>query len=1083
MDRQIKRGGSILFYEIGSEYGSLWRKWDLHVHTPFSILHNNYKMEEEEKNRLEKHFQNQKTSYSDEDIKIFYYIRQLFNRAIENEIAAIGITDYFFIEGYKRIREIIPSDFNLSDKNEKILRCIFKEELENDEDYLNKIKKIKLFPNIEFRTASVITDNKGNGSSSKIQFHVIFSDDVPVESIEKNFLYQLHFIRGTEKNIPLTKENVEETGKLYAKSEIGNGTSDLERGANSIGIDSHEIYKLVHSEKFKDKAILVLPEEDQSKINWNSQAGFLRKAYYKISDAIFTSNTKTIEWCLSNECKKTIDKHLPYLWGSDAHEYSKMFQVENDKFCWINADVTFKGLLQALHRFQNRIFIGKIPKEVSDFKKRKYDTIKELHIKPNKEKGKKWFDSTIHFSPYMTTIIGNKGSGKSAIVDILGFLGNSHKMKYASFLNNARFLNKKTNYGNDYSGEVRFWDDKKDNSIIKSTLSSVFDEKDIEKVMYLPQNYIEDVCNNLDNTFQKEINNMIFSYIPIEDREDTNTIEELIDRKTQGIKDNILILQSELKKINQDIIKLEDKSTSDYKKMLENSLQELERKIENHEQQKPAVVTKPQDIEQDEHAKHIPLCKDKVEKIEDEIACHLEKIKEINIKLQDISNFKMKLETVQEKVKELNDEYLVLAKSLGIQQISLLDLHIRIDEMKALEVKLQNEKDRIYSLVKVEDKQNVEKEQKKEQNFNIKEEMETIEQIVNLNSRKQKFEQLIEYLSQKSTETQQKYFRYQKEYEQWEKEKKILTGEMIDANGSQSKKQVEDELNYISNELSKELQEKRQKRIEKIENIVHETFKKRKILEEIHQPIQKKMEDMESVKNSGIEFKSFMRVDKTKLIEEIIKLIDMRKSSDFKNSQFLEETIDSTDFEDEKSIQKLVERLYSTATNKIDEVNTLIKDRNSFNNKIGSMEYLETGFTINVNGKSLEELSPGGRGIALLIFYLTLSKENTPIVIDQPEDNLDNQSIYSKLVPAIMEAKQNRQIIIVTHNPNVAIACDSEAVIYCSQEGETSLLTYETGSIENVEMNKHIVDVLEGTIPAFNVRKESYERAHKLEDT
>ena len=74
----------------------------------------------------------------------------------------------------------------------------------------------------------------------------------------------------------------------------------------------------------------------------------------------------------------------------------------------------------------------------------------------------------------------------------------------------------------------------------------------------------------------------------------------------------------------------------------------------------------------------------------------------------------------------------------------------------------------------------------------------------------------------------------------------------------------------------------------------------------------------------------------------------------------------------------------------------------------------------------MKELSPGERGMVLLVFYLALSKDNIPLITDQPEDNLDNQSVYKKLVPCINEAKNNRQVIIVTHNPNIAVACDAE---------------------------------------------------------
>jgi ABC-type lipoprotein export system ATPase subunit len=87
---------------------------------------------------------------------------------------------------------------------------------------------------------------------------------------------------------------------------------------------------------------------------------------------------------------------------------------------------------------------------------------------------------------------------------------------------------------------------------------------------------------------------------------------------------------------------------------------------------------------------------------------------------------------------------------------------------------------------------------------------------------------------------------------------------------------------------------------------------------------------------------------------------------------------------------------------------------------------------------------------------------------------LDNQSVYDKLVPCICEAKNNRQVLIVTHNPNIAIACDAEQIIYCDIDKTASKINYSSGSIENKVMRNKVIDVLEGTMPAFDLRRVKY---------
>ncbi|MGR6839518.1 hypothetical protein ACU5DF_10570 [Aliivibrio wodanis] len=132
-------------------------------------------------------------------------------------------------------------------------------------------------------------------------------------------------------------------------------------------------------------------------------------------------------------------------------------------------------------------------------------------------------------------------------------------------------------------------------------------------------------------------------------------------------------------------------------------------------------------------------------------------------------------------------------------------------------------------------------------------------------------------------------------------------------------------------------------------------------------------------------------------------------------------------------------------------------------------------YDLQQNGKSLEQLSPGEKGALLLVFYLVLDKEDIPLIIDQPEDNLDNNSVATVLVPYIREAKKHRQIIMVTHNPNLAVVSDSEQVIKVMLEKENgNKFSFSSGGIESQEINDQIVEVLEGTIPAFTSRRKKY---------
>ena len=100
-------------------------------------------------------------------------------------------------------------------------------------------------------------------------------------------------------------------------------------------------------------------------------------------------------------------------------------------------------------------------------------------------------------------------------------------------------------------------------------------------------------------------------------------------------------------------------------------------------------------------------------------------------------------------------------------------------------------------------------------------------------------------------------------------------------------------------------------------------------------------------------------------------------------------------------------------------------------------------------------MSEGKKAFVVLKLLLDFSKKECPILLDQPEDSLDNRAIYKELVEYIKAKKKTRQIIIVTHNPNLVVGADSENVIVANQDGSNSKnkdgikFQYINGSLEN----------------------------------
>lgn len=140
-------------------------------------------------------------------------------------------------------------------------------------------------------------------------------------------------------------------------------------------------------------------------------------------------------------------------------------------------------------------------------------------------------------------------------------------------------------------------------------------------------------------------------------------------------------------------------------------------------------------------------------------------------------------------------------------------------------------------------------------------------------------------------------------------------------------------------------------------------------------------------------------------------------------------------------------------------------------------------------------MSTGKASFVILMLIVGLSKSKSPILIDQPEDNLDNRSITSDLVEYLKNKKAERQIILVTHNANIVVNADSENIIIANQKGQGEIETsspfqfdYINGSLENtfpvlkeekdllmsMGIREHIADIVEGGKEAFKKREEKY---------
>lgn len=361
---------------MNSVYGSEWRKWDFHVHTPYSILNNQFGI----------------NASDDSNTGFDRYVQQLFSKAIEKDIWAIGITDYFSIDGYKRIH------------NDYLNNPTKMAELFPDDGARERIGQMLVFPNIEFRLNQFV---HREDNCDPIGYHVLFSDEVNPEEIEENFLQKLQCAPDFNQSWTLTHRNIKQLGDTARKLNNCRGDS-YKLGLENVTIKYEDaLQALRECQSFDGRSIVAIPvDETLCKADWN-RSYFSKRALYGQCHCYMTSSPTTRAWALSEDRISEFGSIKPCIWGSDAHSFDRLFEPDEKRYCWVKADLTFEGLMQILCEPADRIAIQEDRPEQHDH----HRSIKSIQFHEES-----FQEEPICFSEGLTCIIGGRSTGKSLLL-------------------------------------------------------------------------------------------------------------------------------------------------------------------------------------------------------------------------------------------------------------------------------------------------------------------------------------------------------------------------------------------------------------------------------------------------------------------------------------------------------------------------------------------------------------------------------------------------------------------------------------------------------------------------------------------
>lgn len=970
-----------------SEYpkGSEWRRWDLHVHTPESKLGDSFPS----------------TTWDE-------YLDSLEKAAAESEIAVIGVTDYMTIDGYEKI---------LAARN----------------DAANpRLQSVRLaLPNIEFRATPPTKDNKA------LNIHLLVdpSDPDHVDKI-KRALKQLRYSYGGE-SYGCYREQLIEFGKKLDSSLDDDAA--YRRGIEQFKPSYEVIEKWLADEKWLRENSLIGIANGKDGISGLPLDGFAatRDKLLRSSHFVFSGNPKDREHYLGkkdtspeSEIIRQYGSLKPCLHGSDAHAIDKLFAPDQDRYCWIKADPTFEGLKQVLWEPEARVSIGKSKPQQSDSSR----VITTLKI--NASNG--WFaDGGIPINPGLVAIIGEKGSGKTAIADLVAFSSGAYiqENSQSSFIEKARLhLNGLKTTLEWESGT--------------STSAELVGKPFVAQrplVRYLSQDFVEQLCSNdhEGHELQEAIEEVVFAHLEEARREGFSSFSELRSSRESASQAERDTLRGELAASHREIERA----------ML--AIDQIPGKTALKEQAEKQV---------EELKKQLP----QVEALAD---------KEVLDKLELEKTGKLEVEqSIAEKsrekrsIEDIAKSYVLIKDRTGKQIDELMETANGIERIPAEISKsmypVWNETVEV-ELAKVAaalDKEIAELKGPAEG---------ATPEGTSLASRELRIKSLQESLS-KDELNRKRLLDLQKQIAAQVATVARITKEIADTEGKTKK------------QLAAKLAERRKLYGEYFAALEEDGTG----LHELYAPMKSQLDSLGP--EMKFELSAGYRVDTKAWLERAARFYDGRKPAasakkDEVEKFVVESLAPAWKTGDETKVSAAFEQFYALV-----DPPRFMKETAAPSLKLIELfdwmfatDHIGVSYKILYGGIGLENLSPGTRGIALLVLYLLMDADDRrPLIIDQPEGNLDNASVYEQLVPYIKKAKEKRQIILVTHNPNLVVATDAEQIIVAVAERPTTQpypsIRYHSGSIEHASkegapgIRQAICTLLEGGKRAFKDREERY---------
>jgi ABC-type lipoprotein export system ATPase subunit len=933
-------------------------------------------------------------------------------------IQALGVTDYFCIQTYREVRALKAA---------------------------GRLPDVEfLFPNVELRL-----DIK-TAKTHAINLHLLFSpDDSEHEYVIERILGRLQF-EFQDQHYACNRQELIALGRAFDPKQTDEGGAHR-TGANQFKVAFTDLLKLFREEKkwlSKNCLVAVAGGSNDGTAGLQEDASFaaLRQEVERFADIIFASTPKQREFWLGNTLaadKETIEakyKSLkPCMHGSDAHRVETVGVPTDKRYCWLKGDLAFETMRQAVIEPEHRVALGPAPPLGTS----PSETLKKIAM------GKAPFVATpvLPLNAGLVTIIGARGSGKTALMEFLATGANAR----SSTASESSFLHLAEDLLGDAEVKITWADGEESTTLLHDPFGWPVSDSDPPQVCYLSQQFVEHLCSSagLATELRQEMERVVFEATEQGERMQCDSFSELSSLLLAPVAESRTELEFSITTIGDSILKEE---------LLHEQLPAQATTIQAQKEQITKLKNELKEMlpkDKEAHAKKLAELEEACTRSESAIEGLRLRRKHLTDLLTDVQQTVQSREPARfhELQRRFTGAGLSSAEWEAFRMSFAGDVNQIIQNaVQALDraIRLANEGDPKQTL-------DVTKVATSTLPLNqLRALRDTTKTAVGIDRNKQK-----------------KYDELQRTISQLENALRKLEVENTNAKGAFGRRA--------------ELQQRRRKEyIEVFKTFAHEE----RILDELYWPLRTRLAESKGTL-SKLAFVVERDVKLKKWVGRGEELLDLRRESRFRGHGALHahagkyllgpwtaggpdavaEAMDTfrAEFQDD----------FRKALPEFDDPH----DRRARAKEIGawlySTDHIRVQYGITYEGTPIERLSPGTRGIVLLLLYLAVdAHDRRPLFIDQPEENLDPRSVFTELVPHFRIAKQRRQVIMVTHNANLVVNTDADQIIVATSErkedGGLPTIKYSSGSIENPDIRKEVCRLLEGGRRAFLDRERRY---------